>query len=77
MFNHIIYITLQDGGVNCDSYPCQHGSTCTDNAGGGYTCTCLTGWTGPTCHTFIDQCTANPCQNAGTCLSLANDYVCL
>ncbi|KAJ8316095.1 LOW QUALITY PROTEIN: hypothetical protein KUTeg_006109 [Tegillarca granosa] len=69
--------TCSDGGINCDSFPCQHGSTCTDNNSGGYTCTCLVGWTGPNCDTFIDQCTANPCQNSGTCLSLANDYVCL
>ena len=34
----------------CDSHPCQHGSTCTDRVNG-YTCTCISGYESTTCGT--------------------------
>ncbi|KAK3093613.1 hypothetical protein FSP39_018103 [Pinctada imbricata] len=34
----------------CDSSPCQNGGTCSNNANGNtFTCSCATGWSGPTC----------------------------
>ena len=36
--------------------PCQNGATCTNNNLGGYSCTCLTGFTGTNCQFGILLC---------------------
>ena len=46
-----------------------------------YTCSCPAGYTGMknryTCDTKIDLCYSSPCENAATCISRENGYVCL
>ena len=33
----------------------------------GFTCSCVTGWTGDTCNTNINDCREDSCMNGGTC----------
>lgn len=39
-------------------------------------CRCRPGFTGSHCETNIDDCAANPCRNAGTCVDGVNDFTC-
>lgn len=39
-------------------------------------CRCRPGFTGARCETNIDDCAANPCRNAGTCIDGVNDFTC-
>ncbi|XP_021706793.1 protein crumbs isoform X1 [Aedes aegypti] len=59
-----------DTGPPCQSYPCQHGATCTEDSKGDYKCTCAPGYTGTLCETELSVhplCEKNPCINNGTC----------
>jgi hypothetical protein len=38
----------------------------------GYTCQCLTGWTGVTCQTAVDICSSSPCLNSGICSQISS-----
>ncbi|WP_437785513.1 calcium-binding EGF-like domain-containing protein [Sorangium sp. So ce1097] len=62
---------------HCAPSPCQNGSTCVNDAGG-YTCTCLPGYTGTNCEMEIDSdhCAPSPCQNGSTCVNDAGGYTC-
>ena len=60
------------GGVGT---PCQNGATCS-SSGSAAVCACAAGWTGPTCATITDFCTANPCKNGATCTSSSSGYTC-
>jgi hypothetical protein len=42
----------------CASVPCQNGGTCVDGVSM-FTCTCVTGWEGPTCTTQRNPCITN------------------
>lgn len=73
-------MSVTDSGSNpndCPAVnPCQNGGTCVDGIGT-YTCSCATGYSGPTCATNVDDCPAvNPCQNGGTCVDGVNTYSC-
>ena len=35
---------------------------------GGFTCQCVTGWTGTTCDVNIDDCDPDPCLNGANCM---------
>ena len=43
----------------CRSSPCHNGGTCT-NSPNSFQCTCITGFTGPTCNES-DECASSPC----------------
>ncbi|XP_053380898.1 uncharacterized protein LOC123562053 [Mercenaria mercenaria] len=59
----------------CNPDPCVNSVRCT-SIFGGYTCTCLNGYTGRNCQTNINDCANSPCVNGGTCEDLVNDYNC-
>jgi Notch-like protein len=61
---------------DCASAPCRNGGTCTQVGGGGYTCTCVAGYSGVLCQTNIDECASTPCQNGATCIDTSNGYTC-
>ncbi|XP_066023374.1 uromodulin-like [Pocillopora verrucosa] len=42
----------------------------------GYRCLCAAGFTGLKCETDIDDCSANPCHNGGSCRDLVNGFKC-
>jgi hypothetical protein len=63
----------------CGSSPCQNGGTCVydfDATADGFTCTCVSGYSGVFCQTNIDECASTPCQNSGTCVDAVNNYAC-
>lgn len=72
-------------GVNCQNniddcavQPCQHGGTCVDRVKG-FLCDCgnVTGYTGATCNTDIDEClNQNPCKQGATCVNRPGGYEC-
>ena len=47
--NSIMFTDVDD----CSGQPCQNGGTCIDGVNT-YTCTCVTGYTGPHCQIGID-----------------------
>lgn len=68
---------MTESPTACSSSPCQNGATCVVVAAtGGYTCTCQSGYTGPTCAFQINECNSSPCQNGGTCTDNINGYTC-
>lgn len=60
----------------CLSSPCANGGTCSSVSGGSYTCSCLSGYTGPRCLNDTNECAATPsiCQNEGTCINTPGSY---
>ncbi len=42
----------------------------------GFSCSCIPGYTGPTCASDIDECAESPCTNGGLCQDRLNDYDC-
>lgn len=46
-----------------------------NNSAGGYSCTCLAGWTGRDCELNVDDCTGQ-CLNGATCIDLVDDFHC-
>ncbi len=42
----------------------------------GFSCSCIPGYTGPTCANDIDECAESPCTNGGLCQDRLNDYDC-
>ncbi|KAJ7386814.1 hypothetical protein OS493_006844 [Desmophyllum pertusum] len=59
----------------CESSPCKNGGTC-ENQPGGYSCSCVNGYTGKVCEQDIDECANDPCLNGGKCHNEAGGYVC-
>ena len=45
----VIVLCLVPPTDPCASNPCQNGGTCKGDGAGGYSCSCLTGWTGQNC----------------------------
>jgi len=64
----------------CDVSPCENGGSCAVSQTGAskYVCTCVGGWTGPTCNlapttpTATSGCAATTCQPNGVCVSSSN-----
>ena len=46
--------------------PCLNGGNCTNDAGGGYFCSCLPAYNGTNCEIEVDECASDPCVN-GAC----------
>ncbi|KAL7992717.1 hypothetical protein Chor_016973 [Crotalus horridus] len=77
---------------DCEGKPCLNAHSC-KNLIGGYYCDCIPGWKGDevngyhctcppafigkNCEKKVDDCTSNPCQNAGHCTNLVNGFHCL
>lgn len=59
---------------DCASSPCGNGGTCFGN-GTGYTCSCVTGFTGRRCEVNINDCAPQPCLR-GTCVDQVNGVLC-
>ena len=62
-------------------FPCLNGGQCTDltgitNSTAGRTCLCVSGFSGDSCETNIDDCATNPCQNGFACIDGVNNYIC-
>lgn len=60
----------------CLQKPCQNGGTCF-NTDGSFTCTCNSGWTGPTCAMDVNECNELQCANGGTCINTPGSYTCI
>ncbi|XP_038077931.1 adhesion G protein-coupled receptor E1-like [Patiria miniata] len=61
----------------CSPNPCFNGGSC-NPTNDGFTCTCVSGFTGRQCvTTVIAACSSSPCRNGGTCLQSDQDYTCL
>ncbi|GFS01103.1 EGF-domain, multiple [Elysia marginata] len=60
----------------CESFPCQHGGTCTETSSTSFSCQCPEGYDGLTCASVVDNCLGNPCQNGGACISYNQGYKC-
>ncbi|XP_033643557.1 uncharacterized protein LOC117303459 isoform X5 [Asterias rubens] len=78
--NHkVLRNTFIIGAPQCDSSPCMNSGTCaSDNtASDGYSCSCLTGYTGQNCE--FKPCATASCQNSGACtndVTSTTGYIC-
>ncbi|CAF5154552.1 unnamed protein product, partial [Rotaria magnacalcarata] len=62
----------------CSTNPCLNGGQCTANGVGGFTCMCISPFTGQRCEDRVDPCANQPCQNGGTCQPTnGNSYQCI
>lgn len=54
--------------------PCLNGGSCQDGVGS-FSCSCLTGFAGPTCALDVDECLSSPC-GPGTCTDHVASFTC-
>ncbi|KAL9967393.1 hypothetical protein ACROYT_G025609 [Oculina patagonica] len=59
----------------CEASPCKNGATC-ENQPGGYSCSCMSGYTGQNCEQDINECANDPCLNGATCHDEVGRYTC-
>ena len=66
-----IYIIFNFPSEPCLASPCRNSGRCSADPGSvlGYSCQCVSGWSGPRCSTRLNPCDANPCQR-GSCSSI-------
>lgn len=60
--------------------PCHNGAICvdSDNSTEGYSCMCMSGFSGQTCRMIVDACANSPCENGGLCTPTgAGQFSCL
>ena len=69
----IAYETPLCAEDQCDQ--CEHSTDCVDGLGAPI-CSCVDGWTGPTCADDIDECADAPCLNGGTCNNTDGGFSC-
>ena len=73
-------INCTDRESPCASNPCRNGATCSaqnSGGGGGYTCQCISGFSGVTCETDIDDCVNGDTLCSGApCEDRVNGYYC-
>ena len=55
---------------------CLSPGACID-AVNGFTCSCLTGYTGVRCEQEINECIPSPCQQGAECLNLIGQFECV
>jgi hypothetical protein len=60
---------------DCTPNPCENGGLCQDRINS-FACSCVPGYSGPTCAVDDDDCSPNPCKNGGVCSDAVNDYSC-
>ncbi|XP_069487009.1 sushi, von Willebrand factor type A, EGF and pentraxin domain-containing protein 1 isoform X2 [Ambystoma mexicanum] len=60
---------------DCFQNPCDNGGTCKE-AGTGYICMCIVGYTGSKCEMDIDECKSLPCLNNGVCKDGIGAFTC-
>ncbi|CAF3833457.1 unnamed protein product [Rotaria magnacalcarata] len=64
--------------LTCESTPCHHNGTCTNNTDHGFICNCTgTGYEDEQCTTEINECLSNPCQNNASCINERDGYICI
>uniref|UniRef100_A0A8C5BWX1 Notch receptor 3 n=1 Tax=Gadus morhua TaxID=8049 RepID=A0A8C5BWX1_GADMO len=55
--------------------PCLSGGSCKDSINS-FQCSCLPGFTGPSCAMEVNECQSSPCKNGGSCTDYVNSYTC-
>ncbi|KAL3875687.1 hypothetical protein ACJMK2_033615 [Sinanodonta woodiana] len=55
---------------------CKNGGRCVSLEPLGYSCQCITGYSGVNCEIVANPCDSNPCKGGSTCRSTITDYIC-
>ena len=68
---YLIYVVISDPCLHKD---CGLNKRCEPYDG---TCSCIPGWTGPSCLTNYNDCKPNKCKNAATCVDMLGAFACI
>ncbi|KAL3875697.1 hypothetical protein ACJMK2_033625, partial [Sinanodonta woodiana] len=55
---------------------CKNGGRCVSLEPLGYSCQCITGYSGVNCEIATNPCDSNPCKGGSTCRSTITNYIC-